>query len=90
MLNNNQIIRAVFVLAIGLNLFIGPWWLTFAWCLAGCVLFPLFLEAAVVMLFFDGVFAPGLPTLSMLTVLAIAVMSILHYSFDTSYYVDFS
>jgi hypothetical protein len=89
MLNSNQITRAVFVLAIVLNLFTAPWWLTFVWCLAGCVLFPLFLEAAVVMLFFDGVFAPGLPMLSILIVLTIVITDVVHYSFDTGY-VDFS
>lgn len=89
MLSGNTIVRVVFTLAVLLNLFIAPWWLTFGWCLVGCFLFPGYIEGVACMALFDSVFVPGgVPTLTALVVLVMVLTTAVFY--NTSYYVDFS
>lgn len=89
MLRGNKPVRIVYTLAVLLNLFIVPWWMTLGWCLVGCFLFPGYLEGVVAMALFDSVFAPGgVPTLTVLVVLTVVLTTVVFY--NTSYYVDFS
>jgi hypothetical protein len=70
----------VFTLAVVANVFIAPWWLTVGWALVGCLLFPVYLEAVVIMLFFDTVFSPGgLPTLALVAIIGVAFSGICHF-----------
>jgi hypothetical protein len=89
MLSGNKPARIVFTLAVLLNLFIAPWWLTFGWCLVGCLLFPGYIEGVACMALFDSVFVPGgVPTLTALAMLTMVLASAVFY--NIFYYVDFS
>lgn len=89
MLRGNTPARIAFTIAIFLNLFIAPWWLTVLWCLVGCFLFPVYLESVVAIVLFDSVFVPGgVPMLTVLVVITAVLTSAIFYS--TNYHVDFS
>lgn len=89
MLGSNKWARLVFTLAVLLNLFIAPWWLTFAWCVVGCLLFPVYLEAVIFMVFVDAVFAAGsTPTLTVLIIVTVVLANLVIYY--TGRHVDFS
>lgn len=89
MLSNNGVIRGVFTLAILVNVFISPWWLTITWCFAGVILFPLYLEAVIFIVLLESVFAfGGIPTLITLIIIAVVFVNTVLYHINS--YVDFS
>lgn len=89
MLGDNSAIRVVFTLAILLNVFVSPWWVTAAWCLAGIILFPLYLEAVIFVALLDSVFAlGGLPDLTAVFIIGVVLVNVVLYY--TNIYVDFS
>ncbi len=89
MLSSSTSVRIAFTIAVLLNLFIAPWWVTVLWCLVGCLLFPIYVEGIAVIVLFDSVFVPGgVPILTVLVVITAVLTSVVFYS--TSYHVDFS
>lgn len=89
MLGDNSVIRGVFTLAILLNIFISPWWLTVVWCLAGIILLPLYLEAVIFIVLLESVFSlGGIPMLVTLAATAVVLVNVVLYY--TDFYVDVS